>query len=302
MRRSMCFSLSLLLCSSISSASAAENLGRGLVARPAEEGGVYLSWRLLPGDPRASPFMSTATTAAASRQTAHPRADLEHHRLPGPRSTHRQAGLHDHARRQWPARAKPPRSRSSDQPPPSPPGPLQTIRLQGDYTVQKVGIADLDGDGRLDFVIKQPNDNVDPYVNYWKPSPGTYKLEAYLADGTFLWRHDLGWAIERGIWYSPYVVYDLDGDGQAEVALKTGAEATRATPTAACSTGPSTCRSSTAARASRSPGIDWPDRQPFLDANPEPLRGYNYASRNQLAVAYLDGKTPTWSSSEAPTT
>ena len=45
----------------------------------------------------------------------------------------------------------------------------------------------------------------------------TDKLEAYRHDGKFLWRYDLGWAIERGIWYSPYVVYDLDGDGKPEL-------------------------------------------------------------------------------------
>ena len=100
--------------------------------------------------------------------------------------------------------------------------PYISIPLDGDHTFQKVGIADLDGDGRYDFVIKQPNSNIDPYINYWKPSPETYKLEAYRHDGKFLWRHDLGWSIERGIWYSPYIVCDLDGDGRAEVAVKTG--------------------------------------------------------------------------------
>jgi hypothetical protein len=81
---------------------------------------------------------------------------------------------------------------------------------------------DLDGDGRYDFVLKQPGDNIDPYQGYWTPSPDTYKLEAYTSDGEFLWRKDLGWAIERGIWYSPYLVFDFDGDGKAEVAVKTG--------------------------------------------------------------------------------
>ena len=97
-----------------------------------------------------------------------------------------------------------------------------SIRLQGNYLAQKVGIGDLDGDGRLDFVIKQPEGNIDPYEEYWTRSPETYKLEAYRHDGRFLWRFDLGWSIERGIWYSPYLVYDLDGDGKAEVAVKTG--------------------------------------------------------------------------------
>jgi rhamnogalacturonan endolyase len=93
------------------------------------------------------------------------------------------------------------------------------IKLQGDYLFSKVGIADLDGDGKLDFVIKQPHQVSDPGV--WRMSEDTYKIEAYRHDGTFLWRRDLGWNIEQGVWWSPMIVADLDGDGKAEVALKT---------------------------------------------------------------------------------
>ncbi|MGI6355594.1 MAG: hypothetical protein ACOX6W_10935 [Lentisphaeria bacterium] len=56
----------------------------------------------------------------------------------------------------------------------------------------------------------------------WYKSPDTYKLEAFLGDGTRLWTRDLGWSIERGMWYSPYIVYDFNGDGKAEVAVKMG--------------------------------------------------------------------------------
>ena len=60
---------------------------------------------------------------------------------------------------------------------------------QGTLTAQPwprqllAGIADLNGDGQYDFVIKQPGDNIDPYRLYWTPSPDTYKIEAYLHDG-----------------------------------------------------------------------------------------------------------------------
>jgi len=52
--------------------------------------------------------------------------------------------------------------------------------------------------------------------------PGTLQAEAYDHAGRFLWRHDMGWAIETGIWYSPILVYDLDSDGKAEVYCKAG--------------------------------------------------------------------------------
>ena len=99
-----------------------------------------------------------------------------------------------------------------------------SIPLAGDYDFQKVGIGDLDGDGVYEYVIKQPNFNTDPYQRpgYWKKSTTTYKIEAYRLDGKMLWRHDMGWSIEAGIWYSPWIVYVVDGDGKAEVYCKAG--------------------------------------------------------------------------------
>jgi len=159
--------------------------------------------------------------------------------------------------------------------------PYITIPLQGDYTFQKVGIADLDGDGLYDFVIKQPDVNVDPFAPNWRPSEGTYKIEAYLNDGTFLWRNDLGWAIEQGMWYSPYVVYDLDGDGLAEVAVKTG-EGDPRDLIGRVWRGPEhlTVWDGLTGRAVAC--TTWPERMEF----------YNWFSRNQIGLAFLDGERP----------
>jgi len=168
--------------------------------------------------------------------------------------------------------------------PPSPPvKPYLPIKLKGDYTFQKAGIADLNGDGAYDYVIKQPLDNIDPYSVYWQKSPDTYKLEAYLHDGTPLWVHDLGWSIERGIWYSPYLVYDLDGDGKAEVAAKTG-EGDPRDPDGRVSSGPEWCSILDGMTGEEKARVPWPSR--------EGLNDYNLASRNQIGVAFLDGKTP----------
>jgi rhamnogalacturonan endolyase len=163
----------------------------------------------------------------------------------------------------------------------APANPYLSIKLNGSYIAQKVGIGDLDGDGRYDFVIKQPDANVDPGNSYWNRSPGTYKLEAYLQDGTFLWEKDLGWSIEQGIWYSPYVVYDFDGDGKAEVAVKVGEGDPRGED-GRVKTGPeylAILNGMTGEEIARTPWI------PRLEV-------YKLSSRNQLGVAYLDGKTP----------
>ena len=43
----------------------------------------------------------------------------------------------------------------------------------------KSTVGDLDGDGRYDYVLKVPQENIDPALPWWTPSPDTYKLEAY---------------------------------------------------------------------------------------------------------------------------
>ena len=161
--------------------------------------------------------------------------------------------------------------------------PYVRIPLQGPYRSAKLGVGDLDGDGAYDYVVKQPGGSIAPYKKYWKRSKDTYKIEAYLSNGRFLWRRDLGWSIEAGIWYSPFVVADLTGDGRAEVAVKTGAGDPRDAD-GRVRTGAewlSIWDGMTGREIARTP---WPGRSGHTD--------YNRASRNQLAVAYLDGKTP----------
>jgi rhamnogalacturonan endolyase len=151
-------------------------------------------------------------------------------------------------------------------------------------TAQKVGIGDLDGDGVYDYVVKQPGANIDPWHKYWYQSPETFKLEARRSDGTLLWLKDLGWNIERGMWYSPMLVCDLTGDGRAEVAAKIGPEEDCRDADGRVQTGPefvAVFDGLTGRELARAP---WPPRDAFED--------YNRASRNQLAVAYLDGRTP----------
>lgn len=101
------------------------------------------------------------------------------------------------------------------------PAPVISIPLGGEREVQIAGIGDLDGDGAYDLVAKRPLSAVNPASNMHAVSEDTFKMEAYLQDGTYLWRIDLGWNIELGTLYSPMVVYDLDGDGVAEVVTKT---------------------------------------------------------------------------------
>ena len=86
------------------------------------------------------------------------------------------------------------------------------------YAPNDGSVGDLDGDGEYELVIHQVGRGRD------NSQPGTTTvpiLEAYKLDGTFLWRINLGRNIREGAHYTQFLVYDLDGDGKAEVACKT---------------------------------------------------------------------------------
>jgi len=161
----------------------------------------------------------------------------------------------------------------------------KTISFQGDYMPSRAGIAiaDLNGDGTYDFVIKQPGYSIDP-AGSPNTDGTTYKLEAYLSDGTFLWRYDLGPGIEPGIWYSPYVVYDFNGNGRAEVAVKTAPGAERDADGRVRS-GEQRVTLLDGMTGEELAWAPWPERDVRYG-------DYNRLNRNQMGVAYLDGKTP----------
>lgn len=154
-------------------------------------------------------------------------------------------------------------------------------------TFSKIAFADLNGDGQIEFVVKTPNSSIDPAESYWKRSDTTYRLEAYTQAGKCLWTRDLGVNIEKGIWYSPYVVADVTGDQKAEVIVKIGPDAGDFRDAdGRVKSGEewvAVLDGETGKEIARAP---WISRELFAD------EGYNKTSRNQLAVAYLDGKTP----------
>lgn len=260
---------------------AIERLDRGVLALPQKDGSVYVGWRLLADDPSNITFrVSRAASAEGPWQGLTPAPLAESCNFVDTSA----------AGRRWFYRIEP-------LPPPGAnlhPAAVQVardstgylrVKLQDSARAQKVGLADLDGDGRFDYLVKHPDFNTDPYQQpgYWKKSEDTYKLEAYRHDGTFLWRYDMGWAIEEGIWYSPIVVYDLDGDGKAEVFCKAG-EGDPREPSGHVKSGPEFLVVLDGLTGQLRRRLPWPSREGFDD--------YNYYSRNLLGVAYLDGRRP----------
>jgi hypothetical protein len=86
------------------------------------------------------------------------------------------------------------------------------------YTANDASVGDVDGDGEYEIFLKwEPtakNDNAGGYS-------GNQIFDCYKMNGTKLWRIDLGINMNAGPHYNQFMVYDFDGDGKAEIILKT---------------------------------------------------------------------------------
>lgn len=87
------------------------------------------------------------------------------------------------------------------------------------YTPNDMSTADLDGDGEYELILKWDPSNA--HDNSQTGYTGTVFIDAYKLDGTRLWRIDLGKNIRAGAHYTQFQVYDYDGDGKAEMIVKT---------------------------------------------------------------------------------
>jgi rhamnogalacturonan endolyase len=259
-----------------------EKLNRGMLAMPNKDGKVYLGWRLLKTDPKGTAFnvyrsVEDGNTVKINTEPLAATTDfIDERPLMGRQIAYWVRPVLDSKELEPSEKAMLKADANKDR------LYYTSIKLQGDYTIQRMAVADLNGDGVYDFVIKQPSQGIDP-AGRANTTGLTYKLEAYLNDGTFLWRKDLGLGIEPGIWYSPFVVYDFDGDGKAEVAVKTGPDDARVN--GRVTGGPEWCSILEGMTGTEIAKVDWPPRDPRLG-------DYNRTNRNQMGMAYIDGKTP----------
>ena len=270
-----------------------EKLNRGMLALPIEGGKVYLGWRLLKSDPENVAFNIYRSTGSGT--------EVKLNSQPITKTTNfidDQAQL-DKSNSWW---VKPlvngQEQKASERAELEADAQIQqykSIILKDDIRAIMVGIGDLNGDGVYDFVVKHSSGwGKDP--GRVGPNTGAVKYDGYDGkSGQFMWRIDLGWNVDNGIWWTPMVVRDLDGDNKAEVCVRTS--------------------DYTATADDMLPS----GKKGFLLDAPEYLAVYdgetgelidkvnwielgkvqdwgdntgNRASRHMLAVAYLDGKTP----------
>ena len=254
-------------------------ISRGLVALSLDNNRIFLTWRLLPQDSPGTYFQvlrgeatggsNSLEPLAKTRKTSYTDLDAvaghEYRYVVRPL----QQGSDGPASKEVRARAG-----QNGQ-------PFLAFDIGEDYRYARVVAGDLNGDGELELIVCYSQDGgVDPYRKAWRPSTDTIKVAAFLRSGQLLWKRDLGRGIEVGGTYAPVVVWDLDGDGKAEVILKTNK-----------SDNPLDYAAERVTVLNGSTGkiereAKWPTITGHFQEN------YNNNSRNYIAIAHLDGKKP----------
>lgn len=176
----------------------------------------------------------------------------------------------------------------------------------GTYTPNDCSVGDVDGDGDYELIVKwDPTNSKD---NSEKGYTDKVYLDCYeMEGGDYKWRIDLGRNIRAGAHYTQFMVYDLDGDGKAEVA---------------CKTAPGTVdgQGNYVLMGNDDPNADYRNARGHIASGPEyltvfngetgaeittvaytPARGstsdwgdsnYNRSERYLACIAYLDGNKP----------
>ena len=100
--------------------------------------------------------------------------------------------------------------------------PADGVTPAGDtytYSPNDASIGDVDGDGEYEIILKwEPSNAKD---NSHDGYTGEVYFDCYRLNGEQLWRINLGKNIRAGAHYTQFMVYDLDGDGKAEVVMRT---------------------------------------------------------------------------------
>lgn len=289
-----------------------ENLDRGLTAVALDANKVYLSWRLLEEDPTSVSFnvhriQDNKDIGRINSRPVVQTTDFVDENVP---KNVKQLAYYVVPDGQ---KADPKTAKATAVDLTKPWRGYFSIPLNGHYSTNAIAFGDLDGDGRLEMVIRWPPIETGP-GGPWVRSVDTNKIEAYTQDGKMLWQHDMGWSIELGTHYAPFVVYDLDGDGKAEVITKynpgdhrekeqrPGSMRLGQVGGGRVESGPEYLAILDGMTGKIKATIEWPSREEWTPdlVIPQDIfkSGYTgstynqYESRNQIGVAYLDGKTP----------
>ena len=198
-----------------------EKLGRGVVAVRTSPEEVMVSWRYLESDP-----MDVCFQILRNGKVIGTRSQTESTQFTD-NYTDREAAVYEV--RALTAKGKKVRTRVKGDdarwtlPENAPIGfiniPLEQPTGSVPYNANDATMADLDGDGQMEVVLKWDPTNSRDNSQSGLTDP-TY-LDAYRLTGERMWRICLGRNIRSGAHYTPFLVADFDGDGRAEVIVRT---------------------------------------------------------------------------------
>ena len=93
------------------------------------------------------------------------------------------------------------------------------------YSANDASVADVDGDGQYEILLKWDPSNAHDNAHDGFTGPtifDCYKIvNSKSSNSKMLWRVDMGINIRSGAHYVPFIFYDLDGDGRAELIVRT---------------------------------------------------------------------------------
>lgn len=216
MKRILLIAIAMAVVFCANSQTYVEQLSRGVVALPAEKG-IFVSWRLLSTDAPGTTFnllrdgeviasaLETATCYTDEAGTTASRYSVQ--TLVGGSVSETSDEVQP-----W------------DKPYLSVPliRPMEQTMPDGStcaYVPNDCSAADVDGDGEYEIILKWEPTNA--HDNSHTGYTGEVYLDCYKPAGILMWRVSLGKNIRAGAHYTQFMVYDLDGDGKAEMVCKT---------------------------------------------------------------------------------
>ena len=216
---------------------ATERLNRGVVAVRTNDGKVAVSWRTLTSDPKGQPYdiyrngkklnanpLKTGGTFFIDEQplTEDATYEVRGGKKNGSFTLKAKApvgylpiAIQKPEGGKVPIMQKPQRSGNNAR------RSFRNWRDEGfyDYTANDASVGDVDGDGQYEIFLKwEPTNARD---NSHDGYTGPVFIDCYRLDGTHLWRINLGRNIRAGAHYTQFMVYDFDGDGRAEIMVRT---------------------------------------------------------------------------------
>lgn len=218
MKKNLLYLLLILFSSSLYAQRMMENLDRGVVAVRYATDSVFISWRILGTEPENLPFNIYRTTGNGKA------VKLNSQLITGG-TNFIDTGADPTQKTTYSVRAvvkgkESPNTRPFIIPANAAVGQFLSIPLKtpAGYRPHDASAGDLDGDGQYEIILHQVGKGLDNSFNGMTDIP---VLQAYKLDGTLMWTISLGRNIREGEHYTQFIVIDMDGDGKAEIAMKT---------------------------------------------------------------------------------